>query len=82
MEAREAYLNGIRLLLSQPQSYDPTEATGSNTAIRALGEGGLFAEFLDVVACANNIAQSYMKENNPILVGGRSSFSVTMLTAP
>lgn len=80
--AREVYLNGIRLLLSQSQSYDPTEATGSNTAIRSLGEEALFAEFLDVVACANNIAQCYMKENNDILVGGRSSSTVTMLTAP
>ncbi|KAG8914901.1 hypothetical protein FRC01_003872 [Tulasnella sp. 417] len=66
-EAREAYLNSIRLLLSQPKSYDPMTATGSNPAITSLGEKDLWAEFLDVVACANNIAQSYMSEKDHLL---------------
>ncbi|KAG9047731.1 hypothetical protein FS837_001628 [Tulasnella sp. UAMH 9824] len=67
VEAREAYLNSIRLLLSQTKSYDPTTAPGSNSAVISLGEKELWAEFLDVVACANNIAQSYIKERNHLL---------------
>ncbi|KAG8962392.1 hypothetical protein FRC00_009685 [Tulasnella sp. 408] len=66
-EAREAYLNGIRLLLSQTKSYNPTTVSGSNSATIVLGEKDLWAEFLDVVACANNIAQSYIKEKNHLL---------------
>ncbi|KIO26387.1 hypothetical protein M407DRAFT_201689 [Tulasnella calospora MUT 4182] len=67
VEARDAYLNSIRLLLSQPKAYDPTTVKGSNPAVTSLGEKDLWAEFLDVVACANNIAQSYSKEKNHML---------------
>lgn len=71
-EAREAYLNSIRLMLSQPKSYDPIMITGSNSAITSLARQDLWAEFLDVVACVNNIAQSYVKEGDHILVSGFS----------
>ncbi|KAG8952144.1 hypothetical protein FRC04_005144 [Tulasnella sp. 424] len=66
-EAREAYLNSIRLMLSQTKSYDPIMIAGSNSAITSLARQDLWAEFLDVVACVNNIAQSYIKEGDHVL---------------
>ncbi|KAG8989145.1 hypothetical protein FRB90_002379 [Tulasnella sp. 427] len=66
-ESRQAYMNAMRLLLLQPRAYNPIMTKGSDPIFHNLGKEDRLADFLDATACANNIAQSYIKERDHAL---------------
>ncbi|KAG8989146.1 hypothetical protein FRB90_002380 [Tulasnella sp. 427] len=69
-EAREAYFNATCLLLLKPQSHNPNrKAAGMDADVRQMvtQTQNLFPNFIDLVACANNIAQTHLIEENYVV---------------